>query len=143
MYRVNNRIITLLVLLVVAAASWWLSDVLFQKEKTLHVTSERRPDYVIENFSSSVMDKQGEKKYVLEAEQLRHYPGDEVSELDKPYLIQFSATAPPVHTHADHGLLYHQNKRILMTGNVEITRKEQGSSAKSVVTANRLDIFLE
>ena len=143
MYRANSRIITLLVLLALATASWWFGGMIFREEIQLPITSERRPAYVIENFSSSVMDIEGKKKYTLEAEQLRHYPGEEVSELDKPYLIQFSATAPPVHTHADHGLLYHHNKRILMTGNVEITRKEPGGSAHSVVRANRLDIFLE
>ena len=143
MYRANSRILTLLVLLVLAGASWWLANVLFHKEKTLHVISERRPDYVIENFSSFVMDEKGKKKYTLKAERLRHYPGEEVSELDKPYLMQFSRAAPPVHTRADNGLLYHQNKRILMTGNVRITRTEQQNGATNVVTTNQLDVFLK
>lgn len=143
MSTAQGRLITLSLLFIVSAISWWLAGHLTTKEQVKLIASEQRADYVIENFSTTVMDANGEKKYILNADKLEHYPDTDESYLISPYLIQFTDNNQPVYTRAEKGLLTNNNKQIVMTENVTITRPHPGTESSSVMTTETLEIILD
>ncbi|MDH4134306.1 MAG: LPS export ABC transporter periplasmic protein LptC [Gammaproteobacteria bacterium] len=121
---------------------WWLPRVL--NERTTFFDSARRePDYTIENFTATAMDPQGRRKHELRAVKLRHFPDDDTSELDRPYLIQFPPDGPPVHTRADSGIVSPDGKEILMRHNVHVTRGASGNDPGGEVTTQEMRVRLE
>lgn len=74
-----------MVLGLVAGASWWLAE--RASRDTIQLTDElRRPDYFLRNFTTRQYDDQGRIERILRANQLRHYPRDDSTELDQPQL---------------------------------------------------------
>ncbi len=129
------------VLLVAAAGSWWLSQRVTKPQPVAKTGLRHEPDYVIGDFTSWAYDERGQRRYRLSAVRLAHYPDDDTSRLDSPYLIQFGNGAP-VHTRADHGVLSDNNSRILMTGHVRSARGRDPKGAAGEIVSDRMLIRL-
>lgn len=121
---------------------WWLPRLLSERT-TLFDGARRDPDYIIENFTATAMDVQGRRKHELRAVKLRHFPDDDTSELEQPYLIQFPPDGPPVHTRAEHGIVSPDGKEILMSKNVRVTRGPGGNDPGGEVTTQEMRVLLE
>lgn len=130
-------------LLAAAAASWWFSHSVTESQPSLAAGENRDPDYYIENFRATVMNTQGQRKYTLTAEIMKHYPHNETVRLDKPHLIRYKAGRGPIHTRADLGWLNNDNKEIVMTGNVKITHTGDASSQSSEISTSQIRILLD
>ncbi len=74
---------------------------------------------------------------------MTHYPDNDTSELDKPYLVQYAPDAPPVHTRADHGTTHADGKTILMRGNVHVYRGTSGKDPGGEAVSQEMLVILE
>lgn len=93
MFRPNSLLVALL-LASLGALVWWLNQ-LQPDDGQLELTHRREPDYVADRIRAVVMDEQGRPDRLLLAEQLRHYPNDDSSELDHPYMELYSDDGTP------------------------------------------------
>lgn len=80
--------IGLIIVLALALLSWWFQDFLqdtpiINTQKNTHF-----PDYFMENFTITNMNKQGQPAYILQARKMQHFADDDSTEIDQP-LIQF------------------------------------------------------
>lgn len=101
------------------------------------------PDYYIVNFTAVGMDESGERKYVLEAERMVHYPADDTALLDNPHVIQYQPGQAPRHTYADSGWVGPNGNEVIMTGNVRVIEGQQGEDGGGVMTTDRLRLLLD
>ena len=130
------------VLALLAGASWWW---LRGQAPTASVASGPRhePDYTIENFTATVMNETGQKKYRLTAARLVHYPDDDTSHLTQPYLIQYPPQGVPTHTMSDSAVVPAGGREIVMRGNVHVTRGADARGAGGAVRAEQMRIELD
>ena len=138
-----NLIVIAAVLLVLAALSWWLPNALTPRGNMFTGDTRHDPDYIIDNFVATEMNPQGQPKHELRAVKLVHYADDDTAELTKPYLIQYSPDAAPVHTRADRGQVSPDGKQIVMRGNVSVKRGGSGTDPGGEVQTQEMRVILE
>ncbi len=136
-----NKTAVTLVLLVLAALTWWMPNALVAPTALFDQQTRHDPDYTIEIFTATAMDERGEKKYILSAKKLTHYPDDQTAHLLEPRLIQYQPGAAPVYTTADNGRTSRDQKYLLMTGNVRVTQGANGAGGE--LRTQELRVYLE
>ena len=130
-------------LLLLATGSWWLTRTVTVPEKPFDGKLRHDPDYTIENFSVTVMNEQGRRRYVLSAVNLVHYGDDGSSELEQPYLVQYREDTDPLHTRADRGWMPQDKSEIILQGNAVSARGRDPRSAGGEIRADRMRILLD
>lgn len=143
MNRHFPKLAVIVAVLALGALFLWLPSVLVAPATLFVNERKHEPDYVIENFTATAMDENGRLKNEMRAVRLEHFADDDTMELEKPYLIQYSLDAPPLHTRADRGSTRGEGKDILMRGNVRMTRSAVAHSPAGEVVAQELRVLLE
>ncbi len=138
----TKRVTVAMTLILLATGSWWLSRSVKTPIMAFDSKPRHEPDYTIDNFSATVMNAQGQRRYSLSAEILLHYADDGSSALNKPYLIQYPAGNPPVHTRADKGWMPQDSSQILMTGHVQVAQGRDPKTIGREITAESIKIIL-
>jgi lipopolysaccharide export system protein LptC len=139
-----KRITAVLALALIAGGSWWLTRTISVSEIAPNGNTRHDPDYTIEKFTTTTMNEQGRKRYLLSARQLIHYADDGSSDLDHPYLIQYREdSAAPVHTRADKGWIPKDGSQILMNGNVLASRGRDPLQSGGEVRTDSMKIMLD
>jgi len=134
-----------IILALLVVTSLWLNQV-FTTPTMTDQGEARTPEYTMENFTATVMNKQGRPIYTLTANNLHESTANQGAVLDQPRLVQYSEAEPPVYTRADRGYLSKDRKHITMQGHVRVTRKankENPNEAHGVITTQELEITLE
>lgn len=130
-------------LLLLATGSWWLTRTVSVPEKVFDGKQRHDPDYTIENFSATVMDERGRRRYILSATNLIHYGDDGSSNLEQPYLIQYREGSVPIHTRADKGWMPRDAHELLLEGNAVSARGRDPRSAGGEIRVDKMKILLD
>lgn len=101
------------------------------------------PDYYIENFIATGLDKNGERKFVIKADRMAHFPDDDTALFDQPHVVQYEKGFAPQHTYADSGWMSSSGDEILMTGNVKVVSERDSRGPGGTHRTNRLRILLD
>ena len=137
----DNIAIGFFFFILVALTVWLQFEVLQEEDGKSVVLEKNDPDYYINNFVSTGLDKAG-KKYQVIADRLVHYPQGDRALLDNPHIIQYNLATGRRHVYADSGWLYNNRSTILLTGNVRVL---QGESVHSelLATSKKMTIHLK
>ncbi len=113
----------LLPLIVLLAFVYWL-DQQVKNEIAATANSQRHaPDGIMENFKATTMNQQGRPRFILQAQQSRHYPDHDTTELDAPFLTLLGTEGPPVHCKGIKGNVSSRGEEIVFRGNVVVQRE--------------------
>jgi len=129
MLSARQRILAL-TLVMVGALAWWLQP----SDNTPAPDGndrERRPDYTIDNFTTTQMDESGEPLRRLTAVELRHFADDDSKELDNPRLTLFEEVGPPWLVRSESAWVSGDGKLIRLLGEVYIDR-DAGDTTRPV-----------
>ncbi len=122
----NLRIVGIIALLLgFSGLAIWLqqnSDNEIETADTQKIKKKHTPDYFMENFTITSMNEKGEPRSTLTSTKMLHYPDDDSTELDKPFMTMNSETGKPWKIKADRGWIAANNELILLSGNVRIDR---------------------
>lgn len=145
-----EKILYMTAFAVLGLLSIWLQfGIIEPPVKKFDGDSRHDPDYYIENFTAIGMDKEGRRKYILEAERMVHYPDDDTALLDNPHIVQYEPGAAPRHTYSDSGWMSSDGNEILLTGNVRVIQgkaapgSDQENPGGGVLTTEKLKILLD
>ena len=144
--KIVEKILFVLLFGVLGLLSIWLQFGIIEQEQVVFDGNERHdPDYYIENFTATGMDKEGRRSYVLEAERLVHYPDDDTALLDNPHIIQYEDGAPPRHTYSESGWISSDGNEVLLTGNVRVIQNPgaNNSAGGGEITTEKMRIYLD
>ena len=83
----------------------------------------------------------GKLIYQLNAQSLKHFPEDDTSLLEKPFLLQYTNKGDIIETTADKAVLRDQNKTIEMQKNVVTVQKTR--SGKILARANSQQLIVQ
>jgi lipopolysaccharide export system protein LptC len=111
----------LLPLLLLLAATYWLSR---QVQPLPQVQSQLRHDvdYVVDNFSATTLNVQGQPRFTLAAEKLWHYPDDDTTHLQMPRLTSLYADRPPTLTTSQTGKISSKGDDVFLYDEVRVLR---------------------
>ena len=122
----------------------WLQNALIEDQPQQQDFRERHdPDYYIENFTATGLDKNGQRRFVIEAERMAHFPDDDTALLDNPHVIEYEVGFAPRHTYADSGWMSSSGDEILLTGNVRIVVEADSRGPGGTMRAKRMRIILD
>ena len=122
----------------------FLQNALIEDQPELQNFDQRHdPDYYIENFTATGMDKNGQRRFVIEAERMAHFPDDDTALLDKPHVIEYEVGFAPRHTYSDSGWMSSSGDEILLTGNVKIVVEADSRGPGGTMKAKRMRILLD
>ena len=120
----------------------WLTNFLAPAKPRKPGTQELEAyDYSITNLHTQKFGSNGKLIYRLNAQSLRHFPEDDTSLLEKPFLLQYTNKGDIVETTADQAVLRDQNKTIEMQKNVMTVQKTR--SGKVLARANSQQLIVQ
>ena len=120
----------------------WLTNFLAPAKPRKPGTQELEAyDYSITNLHTQKFGSNGKLIYRLNAQSLRHFPEDDTSLLEKPFLLQYTNKGDIVETTADKAVLRDQNKTIEMQKNVVTVQKTR--SGKVLARANSQQLIVQ
>ena len=130
-------------LLVLAALSYWLAIVSEAEPTDIGGRFRHDPDTIIRQFDGISFDEQGNRKASLRGIELRHYPDDESSVIQQPYLRRFVANAEPSTVNANQAVVNSDGSEVDLTGNVKAFRPPQGGKAAITLTAPHMRVLVD
>lgn len=101
------------------------------------------PDYYIENFIATGLDKNGERRFVIKADRMAHFPDDDTALLDQPHIVQYEKGFAPRHIYADSGWMNSSGDEILMTGNVKVVFEADARGPGGTSRSKRMRVLLD
>jgi len=122
----NLRMLGIIVILCsLTGLAIWLQQSSDQQIETAASTATKKkhnPDYFMEDFTITSMNEKGLPRSILVSRKMFHYPDDDSTELDNPFMTMINEIGKPWKIKADRGWVSSNNELILLSGNVRIDR---------------------
>jgi lipopolysaccharide export system protein LptC len=121
----KNRLVTwapIGMLLLLAALTWWLDSKVQPPQPNRDGSSRHDPDYIVDEFTSTRMGKDGAARYILRAKKMVHYPDDDSTELEYPDFRYVEGDKPELRITADKGQLSSGGEDAYFINNVMVSR---------------------
>lgn len=146
-----EKVVYITVFACLGLLSVWLQFGIIEQQTVRKFDGDERhdPDYYMENFTAVGMDKEGRRKYIVEAERMVHYPDDDTALLDNPHIVQYEPGLAPRHSYSESGWMSSDGNEVLLTGNVKVIQgrapenNNSDNSGGGVLTTDRLRVLLE
>lgn len=113
--------ISLLLVISLALFSLWFQDLFKAPDITRQQADQHFPDYFMENFSVTNMNKQGQPAYILTAARLDHFADDDSAELKQP-VFEFRGDKDHWRISAQRASIRDNRDVIHFYDNVQLTR---------------------
>jgi lipopolysaccharide export system protein LptC len=119
----TNTLFSLALAAGLAALTMWLEHMVQAPAVGRPNTLEHDPDFIVEGFTATSLDKAGRPESQLTAIRMTHYPDDETTEIEEPRLVQFREQGPPVRISAERGTVTKDGEEVRLYGNVLVVRE--------------------
>ena len=99
------------------------------------------PDFIVERFTATSLDRSGRPESTLTAKRMIHYPDDETTELEEPRLAQLRDEAAPVRITAERGTVTKDGEEVRLYGNVVVRREPSEGRPELRMETTYLQVF--
>ncbi len=112
----------LLPLLLLLGATYWLNLQVQPSDSAGNQALRHDPDYIVDNFTATSLDKAGKIRFVMSAQKMVHYPDNDTTLLVAPKISSFAAEYPPLNITAKSGEISSQGDDVYLRNDVTIIR---------------------
>jgi lipopolysaccharide export system protein LptC len=137
----TNTLFSLSLAAGLAALTLWLERMVDVPRGSQPNVLEHDPDFIVEQFTATSLDKGGRPEYRLAARRMTHYPDDETTELEEPRLVQYREGGPPVRISAERGTVTKDGEEVRLYGNVVVVREGTRGRAPLQMETTFLQVF--
>ena len=130
-------------MLILAALSYWLNIVATAEPVDIGGRFRHDPDTIVKNFDAISYDETGHRKAGLRGLELRHFPDDESSVIQKPFLQRFYVSAATSTVNANQAVLNSDGSEVDLTGDVKAVRPAQGGKPALTLTAPHMHVLVD
>jgi Uncharacterized protein conserved in bacteria len=116
----------------------WLNQLVTAPVARADGSKRHDPDLIVESFNARKLGEDGAVLYTLAAKKMVHYPDDDSALLEDVTLEAYEPQQPKMTLTADHGRLEQKGERVLVDGNVVITRESDAKSEAARITTDKL-----
>ena len=120
---------------------YWLDQQVRHEGEAASANQRHDPDVIMDDFHATKMDMQGVPRFLLNAQQLRHYPDHDSTELNYPHLTMINGNKPDVHMDAKRGEINNQGDVVIMRDDVNVERAAQGDMVALTVRTQYLRVL--
>jgi len=125
-------------LLGLLGATYWLTQQVRVDMNIKDNENRHTPDAIVENFSSTKLDKKGAPQLIVSAEKMLHYPDNNSSELTMPNIISFANENTNIHILAKRGIITDKGDDIYLNEHVEVRREATPQQAALILQTDYL-----
>ncbi len=119
----TTRLFPLALMLSLALLTLWLEHQVHLEDAQHPALRRHDPDYIVNNFTSTTYNGQGDVEGVFSAAQMLHYPDDDSTELTAPRVVQSKPQQPRFTVRAERGALSREGDDIFLYDNVVLVRE--------------------
>ena len=130
----------LALLIFLALLTFWINRTVQQPAPKLDGSSRHDPDYIMTNFVTTQTYPNGGLRYKLAAVEMRHFPDDDSTELQRPRYTQFAADKPYTQVQSLRGHVSSDGEEVKLFGNVKVTRQAFAGKGEMTVETDYLNI---
>jgi lipopolysaccharide export system protein LptC len=134
-------IFPLALLSMLALMTLWINNIVQPAVPKLDGSSRHDPDYVVSNFVTTQTDINGNLRYKLAAIEMKHFPDDDTSVLQRPRYTQFAVNKPYTQVQSLRGYVSSNGKEIDLFDNVKVTRQAFAGKGEMTVDTDHLNIL--
>lgn len=124
-----RKLLAPLLLVVIAGLSIWLFEKQPDKGPTVSMRTQGAPDSFMENFTTQVLDEQGQPRYQLQAAHMAHYADDDHSEFSQPQFTAYRPDGQRWTVVAESGQALDGSRQIMLNGAVTLQRHAGDAAA--------------
>jgi lipopolysaccharide export system protein LptC len=128
----------LVALALLVALTFWLHYLVQPPAVRASGSLRHDPDLIVENFNARKLGEDGRVLYTLVARKMVHYPDDDSAQLEKVTLEAFDPKQPKMTVTADRGQLEQGGDRVMIEGNVVVTRAADDRNEAARLTTDKL-----
>jgi lipopolysaccharide export system protein LptC len=131
----------IVLLSILALMTTWINQVVQPPKPKLDGSSRHDPDYMMSNFVTTQTDINGDLRYKLASVEMRHFPDDDSTELQRPRYTQFSANKPYTQVQALRGYVSSDGEQVQLVDNVKVTRQAFADKGEMTIDTEYLNIL--
>jgi lipopolysaccharide export system protein LptC len=131
----------IVILSVLALLTAWVNHMVQPPQAKLDGSSRHDPDYIMSNFVTSQTDVNGILRYKLAAAEMKHFPDDDSTDLQRPRYTQYSVGKPYTQVEALRGYITSDGEQVQLVDNVKITRQAFAGKGEMTVETEYLNIL--
>ncbi len=139
----STAILPLTIAAVLVALTSWLRYATEFPETRNDGKNRHDPDYVINDTVARKLDPAGSLLYTLVADEVRHYPDDDTTDLVKPRLVYLPPLRPPMTISAEYGHANSQGERVEFRDQVEVHRAATETDDELIAETPELTVLTE
>jgi lipopolysaccharide export system protein LptC len=127
-----------------AALTYWLNAQVLTGSAKFDGSGRHDVDLYIEDFKAVSLDEEGRIRQSITAKVARHFPDDDTTEFDSPFIVFSDPDKPPVSITANRGLITGDQKNAYFTGNVKGVRAAAADDREKgpiVITSEYLHVL--
>lgn len=130
----------LALLIFLAVLTFWINRAVQPPIPRVDGSSRHDPDYIMNNFVTTQTDIKGDLRYKLAAVEMRHYPDDDSTELERPRYTQFAVGKPYTEVQGLRGFVSSDGEEVKLVDDVKVTRQAFGDKGEMTVETDYLYI---
>ncbi len=141
--KVNARsaiVFPLILLSLLALLTFWINSTVQPPLPKMDGSSRHDPDYIMSNFVTTQTDVNGGLRYKLAAVEMRHFPDDDTTNLERPRYTQFTLGKPYTQAEGLRGYVSSDGEDVQLVDNVKITRQAFANKGEMTVETEYLNI---
>jgi len=131
----------IILLSILALMTAWINEVVQPPKPKLDGSSRHDPDYLMSNFLTTQTDINGDLRYKLASVEMRHFPDDDSTELQRPRYTQFAANKPYTQVQALRGYVSSDGEQVQLVDNVKVTRQAFADKGEMTIETEYLNIL--
>ncbi len=130
----------LVLLSLLALITLWINQIVQPPAPRLDGSSRHDPDYIMNNFVTTQTDINGDLRYKLAAVEMKHYPDDDTTELQRPRYTQFAIGKPYTQVESLRGYVSGDGEEVQLVDNVKIIRQAFAGKGEMTVETEYINI---
>lgn len=130
----------LVLLMLLALVTFWINKTVQPQAPKLDGSSRHDPDYIMSNFVTTQTDINGDLRYKLAAIEMRHFPDDDSTVLQRPRYTQFAVGKPYTQVVGLRGYVSSNGEEVQLFDNVKVTRQAFEGKGEMTVDTDYLNI---
>jgi len=137
----GSALFPLSILLALAGLTFWLRYATELPGERHDGKNRHDPDYIVGQATIRKINLLGALVYTIKANEIRHYPDDDTTDLLKPDVVYLRDNKPPVTISAERGRMDKPGKKVDLYGDVRITRAESAKDPAMTAYSPDLTVF--
>lgn len=133
-------IFPLVLLSLMALLTFWISHTVQPTTAKVDGSSRHDPDYIVNNFVTTQTDINGDLRYKLAAVEMKHYPDDDSTNLQRPRYTQFALDKPYTQVQGLRGYVSSNGEVVEVMDNVRVVRQAFEDKGEMTVDTDYLKI---